>query len=335
MSGQGKEVVPQVLRLTRATLAQDSMGPSIGGPAATSTGDSIMKRLLILALALCLVVATQSLAQRWAYGENEVPTLYAVGIVGAVAPVIDGDLHEWADYPAWNVWTFADDFIDNSFGTVKDLNSLDFTGKLAYHASTDMLYYAFDVYDNVHVQESAAGQCTYWMQDDLEWYIDADNSGGQYNYGGPEGVPRCSTAQQEAMLIGGLGNDVCTCSDSKWSMAAPYLYVAGVVTETATGTRTTYEVGRQLFSFLDQTPETSTIKDLEEGAVIGMSWDIEDQDVAGAGQTTAWYTTSLTALYMQADNLNDVQMAPAEWTVSGVTAAEPQSWGAVKATYTD
>ncbi len=296
-----------------------------------------MKRVLILSLALCLAVASQSWAQRWAYGENEVPTLYAVGIVGSTVPTIDGNLGEWANYPQWNVWTFADDFIDNSFGTVKNLNSLDFTGKLAWHGGTRMLYWAFDVYDDVHIQESAKGECLYWIQDDLEWYIDADNSGGQYNYGGPEGVPRCSTAQQEAMLIGGVGDDVCTCSASKWSMEAPYLYWAGKVTEMATGTRTTYEVGRMLFSFLGETPETSTIQPLNEGTLIGMSWDIDDQDVSGAGksQTTAWYTTSLTGLYMYSDNLNDVVMAPAEWTVSPVTAAEPQSWGAIKATFAD
>lgn len=296
-----------------------------------------MKRVLILSLALCLAVTAQAVAQRWAYGEDEVPTLYAVGIVGSVVPTIDGDLSEWADYPAWNVWTFADNFIDNSFGTVKDLNSLDCTGKLAWHAGTNMLYYAFDVYDDVHVQESAPGECLYWIQDDLEWYIDADNSGGQYNYGGPEGVPRCSTAQQEAMMVGGLGKDVCTCTASKWSIEAPYLYTAGTVTELATGTQTTYEVARMLFDFLDETVEGSSPHALAENDVIGMSWDIDDQDVSGEGksQTTAWYTTSLTALYMQSDNLNDVVMATPEWSVSPVTAVESQSWGAIKATYAD
>jgi hypothetical protein len=293
--------------------------------------------VLILSLALCLAFTAQAWAQRWAYGENEVPTLYAVGIVGSVVPTIDGDLTEWRNYPAWNVMTFADDFIDNSFGTVKDLNTLDFTGKVAWHGTTNMLYWAFDVYDDVHIQESARGECLYWIQDDLEWYIDADNSGGQYNYGGEEGLPRCSTAQQEAMLVGGVGDDICTCTASKWAVEAPYLYWSGRVTETATGTQTTYEVARMLFDFLDATPETSSIHRLAEGDVIGMSWDVEDQDVSGANksQTTAWYTTSLTALYMNAGNLNDVVMAPAEWSISSATAVDSRSWGAIKATYAD
>jgi hypothetical protein len=294
-----------------------------------------MKRILVLSLALCLLVTANAFAQRWAYGENEVPTLYAVGIMGDAVPNIDGDLSEWASYPEWNILTFADHFIDNSFGTVKDLQSLDFTGKVAWHAGTNMLYFAFDVYDDVHVQQSAKGECLYWMQDDLEWYVDADNSGGSYNGNEPEGVRRCGPAQQEAMMIGGVGNDICTCSASKWSMEAPYLYWAGMVTETAAGTQTTYEVGRMLFDFLDETPEASTIHDLTEGDMIGMSFDVDDQDVSGGNQTTAWYTTALTALYREADNLNDLQMAPAEWTVSSITAVESSSWGAVKATFVE
>ncbi|MFA6110778.1 MAG: sugar-binding protein [Candidatus Latescibacterota bacterium] len=297
-----------------------------------------MKRALTLALGLSLLVAAEATAQRWAFGENEVPILYAVGITGDVVPTIDGDLSEWASYPAWNVWTFADNFIDNSFGTVKDLNTLDFTGKLAWHQGTRMLYFAFDVFDNVHVQESAKGQCLYWIQDDLEWYIDADNSGGSYNGAEPAGTRRCGPAQQEALLVGGVGDDICTCSDSKWSMDGPYLYYKGMVTVTATGTRTTYEVARMLFDFLDETPEASTVHNLTEGDVIGMSWDIEDQDASGEGksQTTAWYTTSLTALYREANNLNDVVMSPAEWAVAGgTTAVESESWGAVKATFAE
>jgi hypothetical protein len=295
-----------------------------------------MKRVAILVLAISLLISTSAMAQRWKYGEDEVPTLYAVGIMGDAVPTIDGDLGEWAGYPDWNVLTFADDFIDNSFGTVKDLGTLDFTGKVAWHEGTNMMYYAFDVYDDVHVQESAKGQCLYWIQDDLEWYIDADNSGGSYNGNEPEGVRRCGPAQQEAMMIGGVGDDVCTCSASKWSMEAPYLYIAGVVTETATGTQTTYEVARMLFDFLDETPDASTIHTLVEGDVIGMSWDIDDQDVSGEGksQTTAWYTTALTALFREADNLNDVVMSPPEWDLTA-TAVESQSWGFIKATFAE
>ena len=166
-----------------------------------------MKRVLIVALAVCLMIPASAMAQRWAFGEDEVPTLYAVGIMGSSVPEIDGDLSEWASYPDWNVWTFADNFIDNSFKTVKDLNSLDFTGKLAWHPATNMLYYAFDVFDDVHSQQSAKGECLYWKQDDLEWYVDADNSGGAYNGGEPEGVRRCGPAQQEAMMIGGVGDE--------------------------------------------------------------------------------------------------------------------------------
>ena len=295
-----------------------------------------MKRVLILVLAVCLMLPASAMAQRWAFGEDEVPTLYAVGITGNSVPNIDGDLSDWAGYPDWNVWTFADNFIDNSFGTVKDLNSLDFTGKLAWHPGTNMLYFAFDVFDDVHVQASAKGQCSYWNQDDLEWYIDADNSGGSYNGNEPEGVARCGPAQQEALLIGGVGDDVCTCSASKWYMDAPYLYYAGTVTESAGATQTTYEVARMLFDFVDETPDASTIHQLAEGQVIAMSWDIDDQDVDGGGQTTAWYTTALTALFREADNLNDVVMSPLEWGVSGgATAVESGSWGAIKATFSE
>jgi hypothetical protein len=296
-----------------------------------------MKRVLFLSLALCLMISANASAQRWAFGEDEVPLLYAVGISSDAVPAIDGNLAEWDTYPDWNVWTFADNFIDNSFGTVKDLTTLDFTGKLAWHAGTNMLYYAFDVYDDFHVNESAKGECLYWIQDDLEWYIDADNSGGSYNGNEPEGVFRCGPAQQAAMMVGGVGDDICTCSASKWSVEAPYTFWAGIVTEEATGTQTTYEIATMLFDFLDETPDASSIHQLSEGDVIGMSWDIEDQDVSGdaKNQTTAWYTTSLTALYREADNLNDVEMSPADWEVSGATAVESQSWGAIKATYVD
>jgi hypothetical protein len=294
-----------------------------------------MKRALILLLALCLLIPASAMAQRWAFGEDEVPILYAVGIQGDAVPTIDGDLSEWATYPAWNVWTFADNFIDNSFGTVKDLNSLDFTGKVAWHAGTNMIYFAFDVFDDIHVQESAKGECTYWNQDDLEWYIDADNSGGSYNGHEPEGVRRCGPAQQQAIVIGGVGDDICTCSDSKWSVDAPYLYWAGKVTENASGTQTTYEVGQNLFDFLDETPGASTIHQFAEGQTIGLSFDIDDQDIQGGGQSTAWYTSSLTALYYMGDNLNDMVMSPAEWQLSGATAVEAGSWGAIKSTFSE
>lgn len=296
-----------------------------------------MKRLLLIALGFSLLLTANAMAQRWAHGEDEVPTLYAVGIIGDVVPNIDGDLSEWQNYPAWNVLTFVDDFIDNSFGTVKNLNSLDFTGKVAWHPGTNMLYWAFDVWDDIYVQESAPGECLYFIQDDLEWYINASASGGLYNWGNePEGVPRCAYAQQEAMLVGGVGDDVCTCSASKWSMEAPYLYWAGTTTPLAHGHRTTYEVARMLFDWLDETPGTSTIHQLQLNGLIKMSFDIDDQDVSGAGksQTTAWYTTPLTALYMNANNLNDMIMAPLEWALSDApTAVETATWGSIKTTY--
>lgn len=295
-----------------------------------------MKGFLLTALAFSLLLSTDALAQRWAHGEDEVPTLYAVGIAGDVVPNIDGDLSEWANYPEWNVLTFVDDFIDNSFGTVKDLNSLDFTGKVAWHPGTNMMYWAFDVWDDVHVQESAPGECLYWIQDTLEWYINSTASGGSYNGNEPDGVPRCAFAQQEAMLIGGVGDDVCTCSASKWSMDAPYLYWAGTTTELAHGHRTTYEVGRMLFDWLDETPDASTIHQLAEGNLIKMSFDIDDQDQTGPekSQTTAWYTTPLTALFREADNLNDLIMGPLEWDLSDMpTAVETATWGAVKSTF--
>jgi Tol biopolymer transport system component len=272
-----------------------------------------MVRACVLVAAVSLAVSTQSLGQAWQYGENESPRLYAVGIAGSVVPAIDGDLSDWDSYPEWNVLTFADDFIDNSSQTVKDLNSLDITAKVAWHAGANMVYFAFEVLDDRHSRQSATGECLVWKQDALRWYIDADNSGGDYNGGEPEGVPRCGSAQQVTMLIGGVGDDICTCSASWWSVEAPYTYWAGSSEVTASGTRTTYEVGTMLFDSLEPTPDTSTIHQLIEGDVIGMSWTIQDQDVDGGSQTTAWTTTALTRLYGDAGSLNDVELTAPEW----------------------
>lgn len=288
-----------------------------------------MKRIAAL-ICMSLIVGVAAIA--WAQlEEGEVPMLFAVGIPDAAAPpTIDGDLSDWENYPDWNVLTFTDDFVDNSFGTVKDLNSLDFWMKAAWHEPTNMIYFCAQVFDDVHVQGSSPGQCAYWKQDDLEWYVDANNNGGKYNGGEPEGTPRCADAQQLAILAGGLGDDQCICAASKWSVEAPYLVWAAKVE----GNITTYEVAYALFDWLDETAEASTRHMLFEGDVIAISFDIDDQDVEGAGQTTAWYTTPLTSLYNTADNLNDMTMAPKDWTPgAGPTAARPDAWGRIKASF--
>jgi hypothetical protein len=296
-----------------------------------------MKRIAILVLAISLLIATSAMAQRWAHPEDEVPILYAVGIMGDVVPSIDGDLSEWAGFPEWATLTFADDFIDNSFGTVKDLSTFDAWAKIAWHEGTQMIYFCAETWDDIHVQESAKGECLYWIQDDLEWYQNPSNSGGEYNWGRePEGTPRCAISQQVALLIGGVGDDFCICTAFKWIAEPPYTLWAGKVTEVANGVVTTYEIAERFYDYIDETEDISTPHVLFEGDVTALSLDLEDQDISGPdkGQMNAWYTTPLTGTCSQADNINDLELTPPEWDLTATTV-QAQTWGFIKSTFAE
>ena len=98
-------------------------------------------------------------------------------------PEIDGDLSDW-DVVGPAYWITQDDFVDLVQGedAVRDAQDFAVLVRIGWNAAANRIYIAARVSDDRHQVDRPAGSASLliFQDDDMEVFLDADHSGGQY-----------------------------------------------------------------------------------------------------------------------------------------------------------
>lgn len=256
---------------------------------------------------------------------------FAFQFPDGMIPEFDGDLSDWDIVPEeFRIRT--EDLYEQlagkgKAGTGVDLEDLTALIMLAWNPTENMYYVGAQTFDQAYIQGF----------DRLEVDTDPDHTGGQYkNFSADD-----FTEEERTLMEGQQAQQhifhydpwtVLNLATATWTMDPPLARVGmqfdGALDAEAT---TTYEIALTLFDDLNYNGlEDSELHIMEEGQIIGSDIVIVDSDdLAHENMWEDFWTLSgMGQTFMYAQNFADVMLSPLT-----VTAAEPSSWGKVKASF--
>lgn len=206
--------------------------------------------------------------------------------------VRDGTLWDWAQLFAPSL-TAVDFYADPTVGDGAQFDGadLDFRIWLGWSASTSRIYVGVERLDDVYINgyEGGGDFGQMWRHDGVEFMVDGDHSGGQYNGFGSDDCRGCSddelrrmshiTAQSYLGLADVPdGRHVGSLALPDWANAPPYANGGGR-SEGLGPTRSVIEFYVTPFdSVARDDPAASRISRLDSGKVIGFSMNLPDFD---------------------------------------------------------
>ena len=258
---------------------------------------------------------------------------------GAV-PVVDGDLSDWTG-------------VDESFGIdtgqfvdlVSDVevDEEDFSVRLwvGWSEAENRLYIAARVLDDIHQIDRPAGAAILmWQDDDMEVFVDADHSGGQFadfsELSAAEQLRR-NGAEASHFVVAGPPPDedfLLNFSAADWYSledgpftAAAYRFQAGAGGLTAIE----YEMMLVPYDRVDVGAEFQSIRhDMEPGEVLGFNVHFNDFDRDSEVWEAVWSLSGGQNAFRLSERFSDLQLMQAE---TGPTAVRDLSWGRIKASF--
>ena len=302
-------------------------------------------------LAACL---TAALCTGLAAHEPPGVTYFAFGFPAHALPVIDGDLSDWDMVPESYHIDLGEDFWETVRGIGTDLDFSDFNAKciVGWNEETNRIYSMSDVVDDFlhNKRETPSGHN--W-DDDINFVVDADHSGGEAFEGGHSALHELS--DHERLQIEYAYMQLYTAlvppidgwwlfmyhhdtefpwlTDGKTTPSPEYLEAGWSRTGESDGPGTyTYEFKVTPWEFLDyQGPGGSTIVDLELGNIIHIGYLFKDYDTDDSYEGSydfppvhdVWKNASVAA---------DFELAPVEMGLFP-TAVETDSWGRIKSEF--
>lgn len=252
--------------------------------------------------------------------------------------LFDASVADWEEIVGDASLNATDFFADPTVGegAQYDPADLDYQIWLGWNNSTNLLYLAIERIDNVYINEYAGGNPgAVWNNDSLEFMVDADHSGGQYNFNGDDTM----TAEDIALIFNRGAqkwNAIYDTPDNRylgypgsavWANAAPYSDGGGGSIGSGP-TTSVLEIYVTPFEDLIWSDESATtIVDLEPGKVIGFQIAVPDFDTA-PGEYRAYHTLSgQAATFRFSERFVDGRLVGA----GGATAVADQSWARIKA----
>jgi len=262
----------------------------------------------------------------------------AVQFPDANVPTVDGTLVEWDVVPT-GYWITHEMLTETVMGVGSAWNAKDMALRaiIGFNVNTNKLYVMEDRFDD------AIYTRTGW--EPMEMEFDADHSGGIFNVWSDvtDQVQKDrlhgAQAQDYGWNQGGPGLNAWM--KGQWPTNPPYGQFAS--TQSAAEGGEGFFRSEYMFTGFDDLdwngPATSTIHQLREGDIIGFNMTvIDDDDLAAAGYEGYWTLCGATDSYYNADLLSDFLLSPVDpdikWS-SQQTAVEGQSWGQIKATFTE
>jgi hypothetical protein len=288
-----------------------------------------MKKMAIVGV-VTFGVALLLAGAAWAHFPEGV-MYYAFQFPDGMIPECDGDLSDWDIVPEeFRIRT--EDLYEQlagkgKAGTGVDLSDLTALIMLGWNPTDNKYYVGVQTYDNYYIQGF----------DRLEVDTDPDHSGGQYkNFSADDYTEDERTLMEGAQAQQHIFHydpwQALNLATATWTMDAPYARVDmkfdGALDAEAT---TTYEVALTLWDNIDyHSYDDSDLHIMEEGQIIGSDIVLVDSDdLAHENMWEDFWTLSgMGQTFMFAQNFADVYLSPLT-----EVAAEPSSWGKIKASF--
>ena len=271
-------------------------------------------------------------------------TYYAFQWPDGFEPEIDGHLSEWEVVPNAYVQTTEDLFqISGQSKGGYDLSDFSVRLIVGWNRTSNLLYFAAEVFDNVH---RASRNLSYTgpnpEEDALEIMIDADHSGGRYNL--HPGLEHHLSPEERRQYVGALAtqyivsapapNEVrfFSVNTSTWSEQPPFGVAGSTIRGNPEGEATvSYEVA--IFAFEEliwSGPKQSRAHHLQEEEILGIECAFTDSDERVGGRDAYWSLAGGYYTWLYAHEFTDLLLAPVEDLFTGM---QNVTWGRIKSTF--
>ncbi len=292
-----------------------------------------MTPLIVAVLACTILLAGDALGHMPA-GEM----VRAVHLEDGQTPIIDGEFDDWEGIAP--VLQMAD-FGDLVAGAVADALDFDLQVWIGWNDTENRLYLAVEVTDDIHQVDRPTGSATtrIFQDDDLEVFVDADHSGGQYadfsDLSPDEQLARNGTEANHFVLAGPHedGEDFVNFSAAGWYALrdGPYTQADLRFDGTPGGVGVTrYEMSLVLFDRVNVTADfLSSRHDLRPGEVIGFNLELNDFDSHSELFDAKWSLSGGFNAFRLSDRFTDLWLEPPVIA----TAVQDVSWGRIKASF--
>jgi hypothetical protein len=262
----------------------------------------------------------------------------AVHLEDGQTPIIDGEFDDWEGIAP--VLQMAD-FGDLVAGAVADALDFDLQVWIGWNDTENRLYLAVEVTDDIHQVDRPTGSATtrIFQDDDLEVFVDADHSGGQYadfsDLSPDEQLARNGTEANHFVLAGPHedGEDFVNFSAAGWYALrdGPYTQADLRFDGTPGGVGVArYEMSLVLFDRVNVTADfLSSRHDLRPGEVIGLNLELNDFDSHSELFDAKWSLSGGFNAFRLSDRFTDLWLEPPVIA----TAVQDVSWGRIKASF--
>jgi len=303
-----------------------------------------MKRTLILLLATGLVFALSGMvaAQVARFPIYELPT-------SDLPDLTDGTLDDWAEVlPGTSLDQNA--FAPLAVGDGAGINPEDLAYRVyfAWHSAGQHLWFCIERVDDVYVNTYQGGDLiNLWQFDSIEFMVDGDHSGGDYNGDGI--CPQGCTDEEKKLLTNFQAQQYVAIAESPdgiilgyqgsgqgWVPRPPWADAGGF----AFGESPNTSVIEMYVTAWDecnwQGPQFSKASVLAAGKIIGFQISVPDFDTE-AGAYHGFHTLSgLANTWRMADTFVEGELIGCDTGDCGsapATAVEANSWGRIKASF--
>ncbi|MDE2809847.1 MAG: hypothetical protein OXN90_15635 [Gemmatimonadota bacterium] len=256
--------------------------------------------------------------------------------------LFDADISDWEDVVGDASLTPEDFFADPTVGDGASYNpaDMDYRLWLGWNETNNRLYLAAERTDDVYINEYSGGApATVWQYDSVEFMIDGDHSGGQYNFNNSETMTDEEKARNQnsqaqkwnAIFDAPDGRILGYPGRAEWLNSVPLSDGGGG----STGGGPTvsileiYVTPYDDIIFVDQ--EGSRATDLEAGNIIGLQIAMPDFDEAPREYRGYHTLSGQAATFRFAERFVDARLVGAD----EATAVADLSWARIKASFSE
>ena len=255
-----------------------------------------------------------------------------------LTPVVDGDLSDWEIVDS-DFCASTDQFTDLVSGAVPDLSDFRTTLCVGWNDATNQLYICAVVGDDVHQIDRPEGTppALIFQDDDLEIFLDADHSGGQFadfsELSEAEQLRLNGTEANHFILSGPAppnGDFFVNFSAAGWYSEPDGEFTKAAVVVMRPGV-VAYELALTPFDRIDVGASFLSVEhDLREGEVLGFNAEFNDFDTHSELYDAKWSLSGGQNAFRLSERFGDLELVGLNNPVAE-TAIVGRSWGQIKA----
>ena len=261
-------------------------------------------------------------------------------------PAIDGNLGDWGIFEPSYVIGTEDlvDLVDADGGTVA-LEDFAVRAMVGWNDTANKMFFAVQVTDDMHQVDRPPGTAAsrIFQDDDVEIFLDADHSGGQYadfaELSSEEQIQVNGTEANHFILAGPSPDEdyFVNFSAAAWYALPDGPYSAAAIGQngTAVGTTitTTYEIMLVPFDKVDiGAVFLSDEHDMEADEIMGFNLEFNDFDRLSDLFDAKWSLSGGTNGFKFSERFSDLRLMPLD-NIFEATVVRPESWARIKASF--